>query len=192
MSQPGPTASLARARFTEILGRTQSALYGYLRGLLGDGEDARDAVQDVYVDAWRQTLREAPPFGPVDDPKGVRTWLFHAAYCRAVSLLRHRRVLAWEPLDPACPPEPFARYTILPFEDRVVEGDALRRALAELDPDDAACLMLKEVGGFTAVEIARIAEVTPDAARQRLSRALKRLRAAYFAQAAPAQERRHP
>lgn len=177
------TMDSVKARFTDILGRTQLALHGYIRSLLGNGEDARDAVQDVFVDAWRVAQRGEPPFGEDGDEDGIRRWLFHVAYCRACAVLRRRGVLAWESLDVPSPPEPPAQqHAALPFEDLLAERDALQRALSGLEPEEAACLMLHVVAGFTSVEIARIAEVTPDATRKRLSRAMQRLRAAYFAQ----------
>jgi RNA polymerase sigma factor (sigma-70 family) len=63
-----------------------------------------------------------------------------------------------------------------------VEEDSLRTALQTLDPPDIACLLLRVVEGCSSVEIAQILDIAPDAARKRLSRAMRRLRAAYFAQ----------
>src|SRR6185437_8532462 len=103
----------------------------------------------------------------------------HAAYCRAVSSLRHRGVITWESLDAPVPPQP-AEHCQSPFENRIVDADVVRAALAELESTDATCLMLSVVQGFTSVEIAQIFDITPDAARKRLSRAMQRLRAAYF------------
>lgn len=174
--------ALPAALFAEILDRTQVALVGFARGLLGNGEDARDLVQDVYVEAWRLAQRRGPPFTAQPDPTAVDRWLYLAAYHRAISLLRHRRVIAWEPLDPDQVPEPAGRTASLPFEDRVAESASLRSALASLEPEDAACLLLNLVQGYSAVEIARTLEITPEAARKRTSRALQRLRAAYHEQ----------
>jgi DNA-directed RNA polymerase specialized sigma24 family protein len=58
----------------------------------------------------------------------------------------------------------------------------VRTALAELAGDDAACLLLNTLYGFTAAEIATILDLSPEAAKKRLSRAKRRLRAAYLAQ----------
>jgi DNA-directed RNA polymerase specialized sigma24 family protein len=53
--------------------------------------------------------------------------------------------------------------------------------LDALDPHDVACLLLSVVQGFTAAEVAAILQITPAAAKKRLTRAKQRLRAAYFA-----------
>ena len=46
--------------FARILDLTQATLMSYLRRLLGNGEDARDLAQDVYVAAWRVAQRGSP------------------------------------------------------------------------------------------------------------------------------------
>jgi RNA polymerase sigma factor (sigma-70 family) len=153
-----------------------------VRGLVGDAEAARDIAQDVFVDAWRATTQGTPPFAEESDSAGIRRWLFHAAYCEAVSLLRHRAVIAWQPLDAASGPASNQSSEPTRFEVRVVEGDALRSALDSLASDEAAALLLHIVHGFTSAEISAVLEIAPTAVRKRLSRAMQRLRAAYFAQ----------
>jgi DNA-directed RNA polymerase specialized sigma24 family protein len=125
--------------------------------------------------------REARPFVAGGDDGAIRNWLYHAAYCDAVSVLRHRSVIAWESLDIFESADAAERHTPAPFEEQVTEREALRAALATLEPADLACLHLGVVEDFTSVEMARILDITPDAARKRLSRAMHRLRAAYFA-----------
>lgn len=180
------------AMFVELLRETQGPLYGFVRGLVGDPEQARDVVQDVYVDAWRAARRAAPPFGHGCDTQSVRRWLFFVAYRAAASVVRHRRVIAWESLDTLDLPETDRFYEPAAFEDHVAEGDALQTILASMSPQDVACLLLNVVQGFTSAEIAQIVEIAPEAAKKRLARAKQRLRAAYFAQEARIQERRAP
>src|SRR5262249_187246 len=69
-----------------------------------------------------------------------------------------------------------------PFENQIVEGEVLRAALAQLKPEDVACLLLRSIQGFTISEIAQIVGIAPDAARKRIARAVERLRVAYFEQ----------
>ncbi len=185
-------APLPASAFAALLQTTQDAVHGFVRQLVGD-EDARDVVQDVYVQAWRAGQRASPPppfTRDADAPdaldmESMRRWLFHAAYHRAISVLRHRRLIPWESLD--VEDEDLAVVATLgtrpaePFEDRVVEGAVLEAALAKLKPTDAAALLLDIVQGFSTAEIAQILGVAPDAARKRLSRAMGRLRVAYFA-----------
>lgn len=166
--------------FSEVLQRTQGPLIGFVRRLLRDAEEARDVAQEVFADAWRLLQQGKRPFVPDGGEAGMRRWLFHAAYCEAVSILRHRSVLRWEPVEVADAAGADEYYAPQPFEDRVAEAEALRTALQSLSPDDAACVLLNVVLGFTAAEIAEIVEISPEASRRRILRAKERLRQAYF------------
>lgn len=57
-------------------------------------------------------------------------------------------------------------------------GEALSAALLELDPDDRLIVLLSEVDGFDAPEVAVRVGLTPGAVRTRLSRIRGRLRVA--------------
>jgi RNA polymerase sigma-70 factor, ECF subfamily len=196
MSQPPPAVPLPAATFAELLDHTQLLVYRFMRHLLGNDEDARDGVQEVFVAAWRAAQRLAPPFTSDGSPADMRRWLLHTAYQRAVSDLRHRRVLAWESLDVDVDEEAVATPSGPPFEDVIAQGDEWRGLLGSLDPQDAACLVLKVLHGYSCVEMAQIFGISPDATRQRLSRATQRLRLAYVARPvasspSPGKERRN-
>jgi RNA polymerase sigma-70 factor (ECF subfamily) len=159
----------------------QLRLVRFVRGILGDLEDARDITQDVFVNAWRTAQRPAAPFTAGSDERAVQRWLFRVAYNKAIDSVRHRSVITWQSLDPVRPLDPAEQGEAPPFDERLAESEALRAALARLGPQDVACLRLSVIEEFTSVEIAHILAITPEAARQRLSRATCRLRAAYFA-----------
>jgi RNA polymerase sigma factor (sigma-70 family) len=181
MVEPDSCMALSTEAYQRILDHFEGPLFRFVRGLVGSGEEVYDIVQDVFVDAWRAMQREARPFVAGADDGAIRKWLYHAAYCHAVSVLRHRDVIAWESLDIFESSDAAEGHAPAPFEEQVTEREALRAALATLEPADVACLQLRVVEGFTSVEMARILDITPDAARKRLSRAMQRLRAAYFA-----------
>ena len=187
MREPRPGISAPNSVFARLLEHTQRPLYGYLRGLLADEEQARDLVQDVFCDAWRAARQGAPPFDGTSDEASMRRWLFHVAHHKAVSALRHRSVIRWESLDTP------GAYVVEPsdaqwFEDQIAEGEIIHAALASLSLEDAACLLLNIVEGFTSAEIAQITGLSAEASKKRLSRAKQRLRAAYFAQSAGREE----
>lgn len=104
------------------------------------------------------------------------------AYRRAVSAYRRRKIIDWQPLEPAIE-------TLLPwdgepqpFDDQIVEREVLRDALKKLSIEDAACVLLHAVRGLTSSEIAEILDISVAAAKKRLTRARQRLRASYFDQ----------
>lgn len=178
--------------FTQLLNDVQWAVYDFAHGVVGDTEAAQDIAQDVFVDTWRALKRHTPPFSGEAGDADIRKWLFHVAYCRAVSILRRRRIIAWEPLSDDDALEPDFSHDPSPLEDRVAEAEVLREALLSLGPSDAACLLLSAVHGYTSAEIAAIVDTSPDAAKKRLSRAKRRLREAYLAERAQPQERIRP
>jgi RNA polymerase sigma-70 factor (ECF subfamily) len=166
-------------QLAQIIDRLQWSVYGFVCHLLNDGDQAHDVVQDVFCDVWRQMQRRAPPFGLNGDDAAMRRWIFHAAYCRAVSLLRRRRAIAWESIEAA---RAVALESPMSFEDQLIEGESLRTALRTLAPEDAACVLLSVVQGWNAVEIAQIIGISHEAAKKRIARAKQRLRSTYLAQ----------
>lgn len=173
---------LARADFTGVVERHERELLAFLRGMVSEPELARDLLQDTFYDAWRAVKRGAAPFLlPLSQPD-VRRWLFHAAYCRAISARRHGSVLRWESLDRADPDEFDVTGVLVAFEDQVAEAQALAAALSGLAREDVACLLLIVVEAFTAAEAAEIMGASTAAVAKRVSRAKRRLLNAYLAQ----------
>ncbi len=185
----GAKPRLSVVAFSALLERGQRPLYTFLCGLVSDDEQARDLVQDTFYEAWRIHLESAPPFDVLRPETEVRRWLFRVAYHRAVSTLRRRRVLRWHSLDTTQDDEGADTPVAVPFEERVVEDDALRAALASLGPADVACLTLVVVHGFTAAEVGQIVGASSQAVAKRFARAKQRLRGVYLAQNRQAEER---
>lgn len=178
---PAAVAPLSLAAFSAVVDQWQAALFGFLQGMLGDAEQARDLTQDTFHDAWRATQALAPPWSGAHDDDERRRWLFHAAYCDAASALRRGALIRWEPLNADDAREPRRPAPGRPFEDTVAERLALDAALATLRPEDAACLLLSALQGFTAQEIGQIIDASTEATKKRLARAKRRLRDAYIA-----------
>ncbi len=174
--------SFSRAAFTALVDRHAAALHAFLRGMTESAEQAHDLAQDTFHDAWRAARSGAAPFtaGSADDEP--RRWLFHTAYCKAVSALRRRHLIAWESLDLATETEGDLASGHDAFPDRIAESEAVRAALARLAPPDAACLLLRVVYGFSAAEVGQIVGASAEVVTKRLSRARQRLRAAYLAE----------
>jgi len=174
-----PATTAAQTRLTGMVERYQGALFAFLRGVLGDEEQARDLTQDVFCDAWRALLRNMMPLASDAPEPVIRQWLFRTAYHRAMSALRRRRIVRWEPLDDPEEASLTPKIAVPSFESVVVEEAALRSALERLAPPDVACLLLRVVHGLTAAETAAILSTSVEATNKRLSRAKQRLLLAY-------------
>lgn len=162
--------------FAVLVDQHQRQLHIYLAGLMGNVDAAFDLVQETFYDAWRAARKGLPPFCLGASENDVRRWLFRVASNNALSALRHTRLIRFESLD--CVAE--ASGDDAPFDELLVEGDAVRAALARLAPRDAACLLLRVVHGFSAAETGTILNTSSDNVNTWLARAKRRLRAAYM------------
>ncbi len=177
-----PDAPLPLVAFTALVDRQQHALDTFLQHLLGNAEEASDVLQDTLYDAWRAAQAGKKPFVAASDEDQMRRWLFQVAYHKGIDVLRRHRLLRWESLDR------LIRWAGEPvkggpsFEDQVLEGEALRAALARLSAQDRSCFLLCEAHELSAAEVGQIVGASPTAVRKRLSRAKQRLRALYQAQ----------
>lgn len=177
------------AAFEELIAPFQRPVHLYLAQLIGDDDWARDLAQDTFWQAWRGLPR-------LREPALFRVWLFRIATNRARSWLRHRRLIGWMSLDWLTSPkeEGTAEKPSRPnlgeqlhapetgFEERLIETETLRLALAQVPRDYRACLLLHLSLGFTVPQVAEQLGLTPGAARMRLCRGLAALRTAYHQQ----------
>lgn len=159
------------AAFGELVLRYQDRLYNSLARVLGSAEDARDAAQEAFVQAFvkLETFRGSSAF---------YTWLYRIAHNTAMSHARRKRPTrsldldrderGSEPIDGG--PAPEAR---LEMSERAVE---VQRALAELSIEYREVIVLREIDGCRYDEIAEILAVPVGTVRSRLFRARLELR----------------
>ncbi|WP_460392054.1 sigma-70 family RNA polymerase sigma factor [Actinophytocola sediminis] len=159
-------------------------LTGYCYRMLGSGFEAEDAVQETLVRAWKADH---------DPARGsLRTWLYAIATNVCVDMLRsaQRRATAMD-LGPAGEPGPDLgaplpqAVWVQPVPDeRALTGDpaeiAARResirlafvaALQHLPPRQRSVLILREVLGWSAVEVAGLFDTTVASVNSALQRA---------------------
>jgi RNA polymerase sigma-70 factor (ECF subfamily) len=160
--------------------------------MLGSVDDAEDVVQETYLRAWRA-------FGDFEGRSSVRTWLHRIATNTCLTALAHRsrRVLPsglGPPAeDPHATPEPAGPGVswLQPIPDALVRPDAgdpaavvesradLRLALVAslqyLPPRQRAVLLLRDVLGFSAAEVAATLGTTTNGVKSALARARAQL-----------------
>ncbi len=164
----------------------RAALTGHCYRMLGSVADADDAVQETYIRA----LRGLSGF---EGRASAKTWLHRIAtrVCLDALNQRSRRVLpidegaAGTVQDPLTTRprthwlEPVPDAAVLPREAEPSEVTSLRQsvrlafvaALQRLPPRQRAVLLLKDVLGFSAAEIAETLELTVAAVNSALQRA---------------------
>jgi RNA polymerase sigma-70 factor (ECF subfamily) len=154
--------------FEIVVGQYQASLFRYLRGLVGDPEQARDLVQETFLRAYKS-------LGSLDDPSLLRSWLYRIAHNQACSLLRRRRLVNWLPL--------LASHHGAPSPERsAIESARVEEALARVPVDQRAPLLLHLVAGFSYAEIAALLQITEGSVRMRISRGRAAFRMVYGAE----------
>ena len=179
------------AAYTQLYERFDSGVLTYLRTILKDNLDvADDLFQETFVRLFRERKRrtEAPEaYAPI---KSVRGWLFRVAHNLAISHHRsHRQSVSlsdgdgdgahWDERLMVPIEESFAQ---LYGEENEMRSDSmherLRAAIELLPPALREVYVLREVDGLEYDQVAMVAGCTQEAARMRISRARRALRAA--------------
>jgi len=157
-----------------LLERHQARLYRFARRLCRHREDAEDVLQESLLAA----ARGLPGFRGASS---LGTWLYTIArsFC-----IKKRRKSVFAPtevsLDTEVPAAVRGVADPAPRPDDALEASrleaALERAIAELDRPYREVLLLRDVEGLPAAEVARVTGLTVAAVKTRLHRARARLR----------------
>jgi RNA polymerase sigma factor (sigma-70 family) len=140
--------------FGALYERHHASLHRYLRSILRDDEDARDALQSTMAKALAALRNEQRDFE-------LRPWLFRIAHNEAISRLRQRRPTVSLDAAHAVGTDSLAQAV----EDR--ERLALLRAdLQSLPERQRAALVLRELSGLSHEEIAAVLDSSPGAVKQ--------------------------
>lgn len=160
------------AAFNEIVVAYQDFLFAVVVRVVGDREAAADAVQDAFLNAWRN----------VRSYRGglVRGWLARIALNAATDVLRRRKRRPSEPYpewedDDWQPPsgpatDPDHEVT------RRARGRALAAALLTITDDQRRAIVLYDVEGFDYPEIAQMTGVSLGTVKSRIHRGRLALR----------------
>jgi RNA polymerase sigma-70 factor (ECF subfamily) len=159
--------------FAVLVRKYQDRLHNVVFRVVGNAEDARDLVQDVFVQAYRSLDR-------FHGDSAFFTWLYRIAVNAAISHKRRERVMVsyeaardatgFEPAEDTSQTDPSGP---LEQDDRVRQ---VRAALDSLPADYRAVLVLKEIDGQKYEAIAQILNCPIGTVRSRLHRARMELR----------------
>lgn len=177
-------ALLARLRAREpqafeTLVRTQAArLLRVARRFLRDEEDARDAVQDAFVSAFRSIDRFAAG-------STLATWLHRIVVNACLMKLRTMRRHPEEAIDDLLPhfaedghqAEPSIPWMPEEKLERTEVRELVRRSIDRLPDAYRTVLLLRDIEELSTEETARELGLTPGAVKVRLHRARQALRA---------------
>jgi RNA polymerase sigma-70 factor (ECF subfamily) len=146
--------------FSQLIDPLLDPAYRLAAVMLGDRSAAEDAVQEASIKAWRK-LRQLR-----GDAPSLRAWFLSivANECRMARRKRWFSVLKMADVPAQTP------------DERESTSD-LHEALLRLTPDERLPLVLHFYLDLPLDEVARTLRVSPSAAKSRIYRAAKRLRA---------------
>ena len=201
------TSALTQARagdeqaFRDLTDAYRRELQLHCYRILGSLQDAEDALQETLLSAWRG-------LDGFEERASLRAWLYSIATNRCLNTLRdgarrpqERRPLSFEPPAPTrhgelpwLEPYPDALLEGLPdaapgpearYETRETVALAFVTALQRLPPRQRAVLILRDVLGYRAAEVADMLDTTEVSVYS----ALQRARATLDAAAPPRRDR---
>ena len=155
-----------RAAFHELVTIYQQRLTYYVHRLVQDAHQARDILQDVWLDVFR-TL------GKLQSPAAFRVWLYRIAHNHAVTHIRHQAVAAGVSEQLAVNGDELESWNDL---DTLENAELVHFALNRLTVSHREVMTLRFLEGMDVKEIARVLECSEGTAKSRLHYAKSALR----------------
>jgi len=144
-----------RRAFAAIFRRYHQELFRYCRAILGDGEEAADALQNTMVKVMRALPGESREIA-------LRPWLYRIAHNEAIALVRQRPPSAELSDEIAAASAP-------PLERRVEARERLRQLVSDLQslPDrQRGALVMRELNEMDYAAIGAVFDTSAAVARQ--------------------------
>jgi len=162
-----------RAAFSELVRRTKTALFRFVRRYVGDEQEAWDLLQETYAAAWIN-IRRYDPTRPFE--AWIRTIALNR--CRDWSRRRFVRRLIRGGIELSSPEAMAVSDGAESADDRMDAGDRLARlneAMGRLPPHLKAPLLLTAIEGRSQAEAAGLLGVSVKAVETRVARARRKL-----------------
>jgi RNA polymerase sigma-70 factor (ECF subfamily) len=165
--------------YEELVRTFSPRLLAVARRIVGNDEEARDVIQDAFLNAFR-SLRN------FHGDARLSTWLHRIVVNSALMKLRTRKRKPEESIEPLLPAFLADGHYAEKFSSWGEQADAslsrtetqelVRRHIDELPESFRTVLVLRDIEGLDTEETARVLDTTPNAVKIRLHRARAALR----------------
>ena len=153
-----------RHAFDELVDRYEGPLFGAAYRITGSVEDAMDATQNAFVNAFEKLHTFDPTYR-------FFSWIYRIAVNESLNLVGRRQELT--ELAEDTPAKGRGPSEI--FDSTEARGH-LKRALDDLEPHYRTVIVLKHLEGLSYREIAELLEIPEKTVKSRLFTARQRLR----------------
>lgn len=159
-----------RMAFRQLVLDHSHAMFRVAWRLCNDESLAEDIVQESFIKAWRK-------IGDFRMQSSFRSWLHRITVNTAMDLLRKQsRRRQFETDEPEFET---AEMSVLPRTDVQIDiRSQAGAAMQQLSDTERAALLLRHYEGHSIKEIAQILELTSDASKQAIFRAVQKMRVA--------------
>lgn len=153
----------------QLFARFQAELLGALLYLVGNEQDARDALQDTFIKCWKNREK-------THGVANLKAWVFRIALntardLRKTAWRRRRRPLTSHFDSVVCDAAPSdARLAVRE------EADRIRQAIQRLRPEEKEVFLLRQNGELTFREIAEMLALPIGTVKTRMRMAVRQLR----------------
>ena len=161
--------------FGEVVRRWERKIYALAYGITGSAEEARDATQETFINAYRNLPR-------FRGEAQVSSWLHRIAVNQCITRQRRTRVRAETGLEEEVEAgrEPSLSTAAEASPSHTSESkqraEAVRRAVASLPQELREVVLMKEFEELTFQEIAEALQIPLSTVKSRLYAALRQLR----------------
>ncbi len=155
--------------YAEMVQEYSSHLRRIATNVLGDPDEAEEVVQETFLSAYKglkNFRRES----------SLRTWLYRIAL--NASLMRLRKKIHAVSLERDLREERLSAEDIAEPEDILIKaerGSVLMKAIEKLPESLRVVVLLRDIGGLSNTEAAKVLGISPGAFRVRLHRAHQKL-----------------
>ena len=157
--------------YADVFDTYRMGIYRLLSRMLGDQDEAKDTLHEVFEASWRDLSQLA------NDAR-FRSWLFRIATNQALVKLRRKTHIAVVRMEDEEALEFFAAMQGVGVEDQVITKMMVEMALAKVTPSYRACILLRQAG-YSQAEIATMLGCSKASISKMLVRVIDQFSEAY-------------
>ena len=169
-STDGRDSADSTQRLESLFDDAQGEILGTLFFVVGNMEDARDALQETFLKCWRHRDQ-------IDQVANLRAWVFRIA----VNCGRDCRKTAWNRRRQPMAEETVMSSTVDSPDRRLIHDEELHRleqAVSRLRAEEQEVFLLRQNGALTYEQIAEVTSLPLGTVKTRMRTAIGQLRQA--------------